>query len=276
MKLVNSTWLAAHVNDENVRILDVRSDVMNYFPGHVPNAVHLSDFSLRAPKHGVPAQYLDPESLRHLFALAGVTDEHHVVVYSQGEGVIGATMAMYALNLIGHTRVSLLDGGWTAYRNTQSASQSYPRSPTGPLTVRTAPDTMSASLEDVKNQLGKQKVTFIDARPEGAYLGVETTWMRNGHIPGALNVDWHSLVEGANLHKVRPLEEIKALLAQKGVRRDQDVIVYCGTSREASILYFTLKHLLGYPRVRLYEGSWTEYSSHPELKAETDRPVSSL
>ncbi|TSA79933.1 sulfurtransferase [Deinococcus detaillensis] len=273
MKLVNSTWLSAHLNDENLRVLDVRSDVMQYLPGHVPNAVHLSDFSLRAPKNGVPAQYLNPESLCHLFALAGVTDDHHVVVYSQGEGVIGATMTMYALNLIGHTDVSLLDGGWTAYRNTQRVSQQYPAYGAAQLTVRPAPDAMSISLEELKDQLATKRATFVDARPEGAYLGVESTWMRNGHLPGALNVDWHSLVEGANLHQLRPPEEIKALLELKGVRKDQNIVVYCGTSREASILYFILKHLLDYPRVRLYEGSWTEYSSFPELKMETGRPV---
>ena len=83
MNLVHFTWPAAQLNDEDVRILDVRSDVMNDVPEPVPNAVHLSDFSLRAPNHGVPAQSLPPDSFHHLFARAGVTDDHHVVIYSQ-------------------------------------------------------------------------------------------------------------------------------------------------------------------------------------------------
>lgn len=92
MDLVNSAWLAAHLNDENVRFLVSQIDVMHYFPGHVPNAVHLSDFSLHAPSHGAPAHDQDPESSGHLFARAGVTDDHLVVVYSQGESVTGERM----------------------------------------------------------------------------------------------------------------------------------------------------------------------------------------
>ena len=92
MDLVNSTWLAPHLNDENVRFLVVRIDVMHYFPGPMQSAVHLSDFSLRAPNHGVPAHDQDPESSGRLFTRAGVSDDHHVVVYSQGEGVTGERM----------------------------------------------------------------------------------------------------------------------------------------------------------------------------------------
>ena len=95
--------------------------------------------------------------------------------------------------------------------------------------------------------------------------------MRNGHIPGAINIDWHSLTDSSNPHKFKSLDEIEKILADKKVEKSQNIIVYCGTSREASHGYFVLKHILIYPSLRLYEGSWTEFSSHPELEMETGK-----
>lgn len=270
MNIVTPEWLFEHKDDANVRILDVRSDVMNYMPGHVHNAVHLADFSLRAPTHGIPVQYLEPHALEHLFRRASVNEGQQVVVYSADAGVIGASMAMYALGLIGHTNVSFLDGGWLAYRNQFGGTQEFPFGlPDGTVTAKAPAQAQGVTLEEVKALIGQSGVKFVDARPAGAYLGVEKTWIRNGHIPGAVNIDWHSMVEGHNWHKLRPLEELQALVEKAGVRPEDDVVVYCGTSREASLSYFVFKHVLNFPRLRLYEGSWTEYSSDPANVVET-------
>lgn len=270
MKIVTPEWVTEHLNDKDIRILDVRGDAHDYFAGHVPNAVHLADGSLRAPLNGVPVQYLEPESLAHLLERAGVKNGDRIVLYSDGGNVLGATMAAYVLNRLGHEDVMIMDGGWSAFKATQETSQQYPKYTAAKFTPKVN-SKISVNLDEVKNLMGKKGVLFIDARPAPAYLGEIKVWMRNGHIPGAINIDWHSLMDPSNPHKFKSLDEIKKIYAENGVNESQDIVVYCGTSREASLEYIVLKQLLNYPKVRLYEGSWTEYSSHPELEMETGK-----
>lgn len=108
---------------------------------------------------------------------------------------------------------------------------------------------------------------FFSEFPE--YSGEAKIWTRNGHIPGAVNVPWKSLVEENNSHKFKPVDAMRKVFADKGIRETDDIIVYCGTSREASLEYMVLKHILRFPKVRLYEGSWAEYSNHKDLPVET-------
>jgi thiosulfate/3-mercaptopyruvate sulfurtransferase len=268
ISMVTPEWVAEHNRDADLRILDVRPDPHDYFAGHVPGAVHIADGTLRGPLGGVPVQYHSPEVLAQLLARAGVTDDSRVVIYSDGENVLGATMAAYVLERLGHKKVMVMDGGWTAYRAAHKTTQQYPKYTPGKVTPNDV-QSIHVTLDEVKKLVGKNGYKFIDARPEKAYLGQISTWMRNGHIPGAINLDWHSLVDSANPHKLKPLDEIKRIVAAKGINSSDDIVVYCGTSREASLEYVVLKHLLGFNKVRLYEGSWTEYSSHPELPMET-------
>jgi thiosulfate/3-mercaptopyruvate sulfurtransferase len=93
--------------------------------------------------------------------------------------------------------------------------------------------------------------------------------MRNGHIPGAINVDWHQLMDPNNPHQFKSVADMQAIFDANGVKKTDNIILYCGTSREASVEFMVMRHLLGYPNVRLYEGSWTEYSAHPELPMRT-------
>ncbi|WP_035984448.1 sulfurtransferase [Leptolyngbya sp. KIOST-1] len=97
-------------------------------------------------------------------------------------------------------------------------------------------------------------------------------FIRNGHIPGAKNIPWPTFTIGEdNFHQLKALDEIRALLARRQVGRNDEIIVTCSTGREASLQYVVLKHVLGYSNVRLYEGSWTEYSAQPDLPVATGR-----
>ena len=266
--LVTPEWVAQHNADLNVRILDVRPDPHDYFSGHVPNAVHIADGTLRGPLYGVPVQYQDPETLSKLLSRAGVRNTDQVVVYSDGSNVLGATMVAYVLHRMGHPRVMVMDGGWTAYKASQNATQAYPRYTETKFKPR-EDKTLRVTLDEVKILKDRKTVKFIDARPEKAYRGEITTWMRNGHIPGAFNIDWHTLMDSNNPHQFKSVDAIKAIMAEKGISSADDIVLYCGTSREASLEFMTLKYILGFPKVRLYEGSWTEYSSIAELPIET-------
>ena len=266
--LVSPQWLAEHASDANVRVLDVRQNVYEYFAGHVPNSVHLADSAMRFPFEGYPTQYPDTFMIGQLFARAGVKKGDRVVLYSDGDSVLGATMLAYLLERIGHSEVAIVDGGWKDYSGAQKVSQDYPQYKSAGYDVL---DNRAgrAALDDIKPAVGKDTVKFIDARPPNVYRGEVKTWIRNGHIPGAYNVPWKSLVDENNTHKLKPIDELRAVYTAKGIKETDDIVVYCGTSREASIEYFVLKHLLKFPKVRLYEGSWAEYANHSSLPIET-------
>lgn len=268
VSFVSPQWVAEHRADEGVRILDVRQDPHDYFRGHVPGAVHMADSTLRGPERGVPVQYLPAQQIAELLARAGVTRDRAVVLYSQGEDVLGASMVAYVLERLGHPRVMIMNGGWEDYAASQPVTQAYPSYVPGRLRVQEDP-AIRAQLSDVRWMLGAPGVTFVDARPAPTYRGETDIWMRSGHIPGALNLHWEELVSPENPHRIRPVEELRRIFAEKGLTPERDIVFYCGTSREASLNFVIARHVLGFPRVRLYEGSWTEYSAQPELPVAT-------
>lgn len=267
VSFVSAAWAAENATAANVRVLDVRQNVYDYFAGHVPNAVHLADSAMRFPMEGYPTQYPETFMISQLVARAGVKKTDRVVLYSDGDGVLGATMIAYLLERLGHSNIAIIDGGWRDYSSSQKTTQEYPQYKAARydnLDNRAG----RATLDDVKASIGKG-VRFIDARAAEVYRGETKTWVRNGHIPGAINLPWKTLVEANNAHKLKPLADLKAAFAARGIKESDDIIVYCGTSREASLEYVVLKHLLKFPKVRLYEGSWAEYSSHAQLPVET-------
>jgi thiosulfate/3-mercaptopyruvate sulfurtransferase len=267
VSVVTPAWLEQHAADANLRIIDVRLNVYDYFAGHALNASHLADAALRGPSEGYPTQYFEPFQTAQLFARAGVKKGDKVALYSDGDGVLGATMTAYLLERVGVNEIYVVDGGWRDYKAAQKTTQEYP------VYKAAQPDVLDnrgvrATIDDVKNAIGKN-VKFIDARPPEVYRGETKIWVRNGHIPGAYSIPWKLLVEENNLHKFKPLDEMRKVFADKGFKETDDIIVYCGTSREASLEYVVLKHLLKFQKVRLYEGSWAEYSNRPELAVET-------
>ena len=266
--VVSPKWVEEHASDENVRILDVRLNVYDYFAAHIPNAVHLADAAMRAPRNGYPTQYLESFMTGRLFSQAGIGEGNKVVVYSDGSGVLGATMVMYLLERYGQRDIVFIDGGFRDYASSSKTAQEYPKTKAARFDLLDNTK-VRATLDDVKNSIGKPGVTFIDARPPDVYRGEKKIWARNGHIPGAINVPWVKLMEENNPHKLKPIAELRKVYIDAGVKPTDDIIVYCGTSREASLEFLILKHILKLPKVRLYEGSWTEYSNYPELKIET-------
>jgi thiosulfate/3-mercaptopyruvate sulfurtransferase len=268
ISLVSPEWVAQHATDKGLRVLDVRPNVYDYFVGHVPGAVHLADATFRAPVDGLPVQYLDTETMGKLLSRAGVKRTDRIVLYSDDVDVLGATMIAYILERLGFPEVMLMDGGWSAYKSSQRSVQDYPAYATADLNVFDNP-TARATLKDIKTSLRSNSVTIVDARPAKIYRGETNIWVRNGHIPGAINIEWRRLTNADNPHKFKGLDELRNVYEEIGLRRDRDIIVYCGTSREASLEYVVLKHLLGFSRVRLYEGSWAEYAVHTELSVET-------
>jgi len=254
-----------------MRLLDVRLDVWTYLKGHLPQAQYLNIETLRASRGGVPVQLLDTPWYRELFKRLGLDPTVPVVVYSAGETLnIDATFAVWILASMGHPQVYLLDGGFAKWSlEGREVPREYPGvAPAGRWWNSRAFRPAVATLADV--QQGMQTgVLFVDARPHDQYVGEAGSQMRLGHLPGAVNHWWQDDLETAGFGRVfRSADSLRARYTAEGIVPDRDIILYCNSATEASHVFFVLKYLLGYPRVRIYAGSWTEWAGRSELPIE--------
>jgi thiosulfate/3-mercaptopyruvate sulfurtransferase len=267
--------------DRKPIVLDTRGGYKDYFRGHLPSAHHLNFDTLRGTDHGVPVQYLPDDLTKALLVRAGVDRDRTHLIYATGEKlpndeILSATMVAYVLEKYGVTDIRIVDGGlpgWTGAK--LPVTQEYFGNPPGNLPEKQN-TAIALSLDDVLARKGKPGVVLVDARPHNEYVGDDDIWLRKGHIPGAISFHWARLMEDDNTHQFRKFEKVKAELQAAGLTPDKEILVYCGTSREGSLLRFYLKHVAKYPNVRLYEGSWKEYvalKQHPvetkENKAQT-------
>lgn len=272
---VTPQWVVQHSQDADLRILDVRINPLDYINSHVPGAVNIAENAFRGPNGRLPVQFWEQQKIESLFQAAGVNNNSHVVIYSDGNSILGSTQVAYLLERGGHSgQVSVLDGGFKAYRDANlPVTKEFPQYAQGNFTLRDNSD-IRVSLDEVRSIVNSRNsnVTFIDPRPSALFAGEENLFIRNGHIPGAKNIPWPTFTAGEdNFHQLKALDDIRALLARRNVTPNDTIIMTCSTGREASLQYVVLKHVLGYPNVRLYEGSWTEYSAQPDLPVATGR-----
>lgn len=274
IKLITPEQAAAGASSGQWKILDVRPvPPLDYISGHLPNAVHLSEQAFRGPNGKLPYQIWPARDLANLLSKAGISNNDKVLVYSDGNNVLGASLVAYILEKSGVPTIGILDGGFSAYKGQgQPVTKVFPVYNPGSFNPKSVPG-LAISLKDVLALVGKPNVVIVDPRPKGMFEGTEQTFIRNGHIPGAINITWQSVTEAnnpdealKNPHKLKSIEALRQLFVSRGVTPDKTVIISCSTGREASLQYVVIKHLLGYPNVRIYEGSWTEYST-------TDNPV---
>lgn len=245
-------------------VLDTRGSYKDYFRGHLPTAQHINFDTLRGTEGGVPVQYLPDDLTKALLVRAGVDKDRTHIVYATGDKlpndeILSTIMVAYVLEKFGVQDIKVIDGGLAGWEKAGfELTQDYFANPTGRLSGQGQPE-MAADVNAVLAHGGKPDSLLVDARPLNEYRGEDDVWMRKGHVPGAISFHWARLMDSENTHQFRPLVDMQAELETAGITKDKDIICYCGTSREGSLIYFTLKHILGYPKVRLYEGSWKEY-----------------
>ncbi len=255
-------------------VLDTRGGYKDYFRGHLPLAHHLNFDTLRGTDRGVPVQYLPDDLTRALLVRAGVDRDRTHLIYATGDRlpndeVLSASMVAYVLEKFGVQDIRIIDGGLPQWeRANLPVVQEYFGNPPGKLPEQDHP-AIGIALEQLIDLQGQPNVLLVDARPYDEYIGEDNIWLRKGHIPGAISFHWARLMDSDNTHQFLPVEQIRADLEAAGITADKEIIVYCGTSREGSLIRFYLRHIAKYPNVRLYEGSWKEYAALKQYPAET-------
>jgi thiosulfate/3-mercaptopyruvate sulfurtransferase len=267
-RLIETEELAGVLNHPSVRIVDLRTSFLDYLKGHIPNSVYLNFENLRVPRNGIPAQFPDTSFLEKLIGeYLSISNDMWVVLYSEKSNP-NATSLLWVFDFLGHKKVSVLNGGWEKW-----VSENHPTTQTYPSLQ---PKRFSGGIGRIKrvslaerrwvqDRLSTKNVVIVDARSSAQYSGEEGEEIRRGHIPGAKNIFWETTLEGEEVRVWKKKEDLEKLFAESGVVKNKEVIVYCLTAREASHLYFTLKYLLEFPDVRLYQGSWVEWTADRNL-----------
>jgi thiosulfate/3-mercaptopyruvate sulfurtransferase len=261
--LVETDWVERHRNDPSVRVVDMRGEAA-YAAGHLPGAVRIAEGPLRDREDRLT--YLPkPEQLAAMMEKAGISNRTHVVIYDDQGGRMAARL-WYVLNAFGHERVSLVNGGWNQWvAEKRPTTTAVPPVAPGSFKPRLTPTFTCPSPELLARTPG---TVVLDTRSPEEFRGERSSSgaAKAGRVPGAVNVEWRENVTGPML-VFKPAGELRKLYESKGVTPDREIIAYCATGGRASHTLFALK-LLGYPKVRVYYGSFTDYTARPDAPVE--------
>lgn len=266
-KIVTSEWLAANLKAADLRILDLRTDIRDYWESHIPGAVYIDPTVVRWTDKAVPGKFMPAQAFAMLLGELGIKETTRVVLYSEKNNY-KASYVLWALDYIRHKNAALLDRGFDNWRKEgRETTQDYASITAVPYRFPASLDeSIRATLEDVRKALNGNAV-LIDARPAEMFTGDKGTWKRKGHIRGAVSRPWATdLTEDGSW---RPTEALRASYQALGATPDKPVIVYCGQGQMASMTYVTLKYVLGHADVRLYDGSFSEWSVRSDLPVES-------
>lgn len=269
VKWVDPTWLSMHLLDNGLMILDVQPNVHDYIMQHIPGAVYMNEGLLRVPLGGLPAQYAPTRAIEANIRRVGLRPDVPVVVYTGKGAFLGwgngleQTMMAYTLARFGHNNVYVLDGGLERWIEEEGkVSQTFPEVTESEFEAE-ARHQYFLEYDAFKLIKDDDNVIVLDARPAHVYQG-QGPWIKPGHIPGAINVPWKIFMTEDNPRRLKPDEEIQAIIDEHDITPEKTVICTCGTGREATCEFLLFKWYLGYPKVKIYEGSFTEWSSYPD------------
>ncbi len=263
--LVETQWVADHLNDPKIRIVESDEDSLLYRSGHIPGAVQVDWFStLQNP---VRRDFLSKEKFEQVASELGIANDTTVVFYGDKSNWF-ACYALWLFQYYGHQNARIMNGGRLKWekegRPLTKDVQTYERTS---YKAKEADASIRAFRDDVFGQISAHR-SLVDVRSPQEYSGELLSMpnypqegaMRGGHIPGAVSIPWSQAVKSED-GTFKSSDELRTLYEGKGVQASQDVIAYCRIGERSSHTWFVLKFLLGYPHVRNYDGSWTEWGN---------------
>jgi len=263
--LVDTDWLSNHLNDPSVRIIESDEDVLLYDTGHIPGAVKINwHDDLNDP---IISDYLTTEDFAALLSGKGVLNDTTVIFYGDKNNW-WATYNFWVFKLFGHKDVRILNGGRKKWEDEKRTfTKDVPAYPTANYKAPRRDDRKirvfrSDVLKHVEN-----KLPLVDVRSPAEYSGEKLHMpeypqegaLRGGHIPGAKNIPWAKAVNEDSTFK--SADQLKELYESQGITPDRDIVTYCRIGERSSHSWFVLTYLLGYPKFRNYDGSWTEWGN---------------
>jgi len=265
--LVSTDWVAQNTNNPKVRIVEVDVDTKGYDEGHVPGAVGWNWQTQLCDQ--LRRDVIGKQQLEQLMGSSGIDNGTTVVLYGDNNNWFAA-WAYWQLKMYGHEDVRLMNGGrkkWIA--EGRELSQDAPSHAAKQYSAQEPDPSLRAFLpqvQDAAEQVQAGKAAMVDVRSPDEFSGkilsppgLPETCQRGGHIPGAANIPWGQACNEDGTFK--SADELKKLYESKGVSANKDVIAYCRIGERSSHTWFVLKELLGYPNVRNYDGSWTEWGN---------------
>lgn len=265
--LVSTGWVAEHLNDPGIRIIESNEDPLLYVSGHISGAVEV-DWT-RDLNDPLRRDYLDRQKFEALMSRIGVTPDTLLIFYGDKNNW-WATYAFWVFQLFGHRNAKIMDGGRLKWENEKRPLTR--EKPNYPPTQYTASDRSDEELRAFRDEVMKHVQAhkpLVDVRSPQEYTGERLHMeaypnegaLRGGHIPGAVNVPWARAIDPDTgiFKSADSLREIYE--GEQGLKPDDDVIVYCRIGERSSHTWFVLKYLLGYGQVRNYDGSWTEWGN---------------
>ena len=274
--LVSTQWVADHLTDPNVRIVESDEDVLLYETGHIPGAVKIDWVAdLNDP---LIRDYLGRERFQRLLRSKGISDTTTIVFYGDKNNW-WATYAFWVFRLFGVENLRLMDGGRLRWAEEgREIVTAAPRYPEGNITVKDRDDVRSRVFREQVLEHVKSGKSLVDVRSPEEYRGERMHMpeypnegaLRGGHIPRARSIPWGRAIN-QETHTFRPANELRTIYQEEhGLKAGDDVIVYCRIGERSSHTWFALTYLLGFESVRNYDGSWTEWGNL--VKAPVEKP----
>ncbi len=262
--LVSTEWVAQHLNDAALRIVEVDVDTKAYSEGHVPNAIGWAwDTQLCDT---VRRDIIPKDKFEQLLGQSGIDNATAIILYGDNNNWFAA-WAFWQLKVYGHKDVRLMNGGrkkWIAEGRELTAD--VPKPAAKRYTAKTPDASIRAYLPEVIKASSERAAQLVDVRSPQEYSGeilappgLPETCQRGGHIPGAKSIPWGKACNEDGTFK--SVEELRSLYGTAGITGQQPVIAYCRLGARSSHTWFVLKYLLGYANVKNYDGSWTEWGN---------------
>ncbi|ENA4995531.1 3-mercaptopyruvate sulfurtransferase [Escherichia albertii] len=272
---VGADWLAEHIDDPEIQIIDARmappgqedrNVAQEYLHGHIPGAVFFDIEALSDQTSPLPHMLPRPETFAVAMRELGINQDKHLIVYDEGN-LFSAPRAWWMLRTFGVERVSILGGGLAGWQRDDLLLEEGPvELPEGEFNATFTPEAV-VKVTDVLLASHEKTAQIIDARPAARFnaeIDEPRAGLRRGHIPGALNVPWTELVREGEL---KTTDELDAIFFSRGVSYDKPIIVSCGSGVTAAVVLLALA-TLDVPNVKLYDGAWSEWGARTDLPVE--------